>query len=198
MSLWDRPNGPGTGAALSATQTPLNVHAVGAAELPVLQLVLTAAETKIFVPQNPLIALVVPLSPNTPTLEQTIFDLVVSGYIKTTGASTIQLGLYADALLAITAGNLLHKTAAATAQNTASAPFFIHGTFIYDSVSGKLQGKVGGMINNVIDPDIAVSNQIVGISNTGNPVLNFSLSVTSSGATAVLPTSINIMKFNAG
>jgi hypothetical protein len=197
MSLWDRPNGPASGAANSATQTGLNQQAAGSAVLAVQQNVTSATEVKVLSPQNPLAVLSIALHPDT-ALEQTVFDLIVSGYIKTQQASNLSLAVYADALVAITAGNLLHKTAAAVAQNTATAPFFFHATLIYDSVSGKLQGKAGGMINNVIDPDIALTNVITGISNTGNPVVTFSLSVISSGATVPLPTIINVQKFNVG
>jgi hypothetical protein len=198
MSLSDRPYGPTTGAANSAAQSALNVQAGGAAVLPVSQTFVAATEAKILNPFNSAVALAVPLPPDT-GLEQTVFDVFISGYIKTGASGTIVLGLYADALAAVTAGNLLHKTASAVTQNSATAPFFIHATLIYDSMSGKLTGKAGEMINNVIDPEIAVSNVLTGISNLANPVLNFSLSVTSSGAAAgAAATVINIQKFNAG
>lgn len=198
MSLWDRPNGPTTGAANSAAQAALNVQGLGASILPVLATFVATAEAKILNPQNAAAALSVPLPPDS-TLEQTVFDVMVSGYIKTGASGTIALALYADAGATVTAGNLLHKTASAVTQNSATAPFFFHAQLIYDSVSGKLQGKAGGMINNVIDPEIAISNVPTGISNTANPVLNFSLSITSSGAGAgAAATVINIQKFNAG
>jgi hypothetical protein len=198
MSLWDRPYGPTTGAASSAAQTALNAQAAGNSVLPVSQTFVAATEAKILNPFNSAVALNIPLPPDT-AMEQTVWDVSVSGYIKTGASGTIALGLYADALAAVTAGNLLHKTASAVTQNSATAPFFIHGKFVYDSVSGKLTGQVGGMINNVIDPEIAVSNVLTGISNLANPVLNLSLSVTSSGAGAgAAATTINIQKFNAG
>jgi hypothetical protein len=176
----------------------LNVQGAGNAILAVSQTFNSATEAKILNPQNSAAPLTVPISPDS-TLEQTIWDVIVSGYIKTGASGTIAIALYADALVAITAGNLLHKTAAAVTQNSATAPFWFHAQLIYDSVSGKLQGKAGGMINNVIDPEIALTNVITGISNTSNPVLNLSLSVTSSGGGAgAAGTVVNIQKFNAG
>jgi hypothetical protein len=172
----------------------LNVQGAGNSIVPVLQTFNAAAEAKILNPQNATAALTVTLCPDS-TLEQTVFDIVGSGYNKTGAAGTIAIGLYADASATVIAGNLLHKTAAAVT----TAPWWIHAQVIYDSVSGKLQGKCGGCINNVLDPEIALTNVITGISNTANPVLSFSLSVTSSGAGAgAAATVVNIQKFNAG
>lgn len=197
MSLWDRPNGPVSGAASSATATSLNAQAAQAGPLPATQTVASSAEAKILSPENLAVALTVALPPDTAN-EQTVLDLVVSGYIKTTATGTIALGLYADGLATITAGNLLHKTASAVNQNTATAPFFFKAQLIYDSVSGKLQGRAGGMINNVLDPEIAFTNVPTGISNTGNPVATFSFTITSSGADGTHLTTINIAKFSVG
>jgi hypothetical protein len=197
MALSDRPNGPVSGAASSTTATALNQQAAQSGPLPASQAIVSASEIKILSPENALVVLSVALPPDTAN-EQTVLELYASGYIKTTASGTIALGLYADALVAITAGNLLHKTASAVTQNTATAPFFFHAQLIYDSVSGKLQGKAGGMINNVIDPEIAFTNVPTGISNTANPVATFSLSITSSGALTTAVTTINVQKFSVG
>lgn len=198
MSLWDRPNGPVSGAANSATATTLNAQAAQSGPLPALQAITSATEAKILSPENTAVALTVTLPPNTPSTEQTVIDVMISGYIKTTASGTIALALYEDGLATVTAGNLLHKTASAVTQNTATAPFFFHAVLIYDSVSGKLTGKAGGMINNVIDPEIALTNVLTGISNVANPVLTFSFTITSSGALVATPTTINIQKFSVG
>jgi hypothetical protein len=198
MSLWDRLFGPVSTAANSATQAALNAQANQAATLAVLQAIVSATEAKILNPNNLAAALSVAIPPNEPNMEQTLFDIVISGYIKTTASGTIALGLYADASATVTAGNLLHKTASATTQNSTTAPFFIHAYGIYDSVSGKMQGKCGMMINNVIDPEIAFTNVPTGINNANNPVAQFSLSITSSGALTTAITSINVNKFSVG
>lgn len=197
MALWDRPNGTVTPAANSATMAALNQQASQPASLPATQQIVSATETIILNPAQLTASLNAPLSPFT-ALEQTLFDVIASGYIQTRAAGTIALGVYAGASATVVAGNLLHKTAAAATQNTAIAPWFIHAALIYDSISGKMQGKAGGMVNNTVDPEIAVTNVPTGISNVGNPVATFSLSITSSGATSGNPTTINVQKFNAG
>ena len=83
--------------------------------------------------------------------EQSDLVLEVCGYIKTTASGSIALGLYADAGISVTSGNLLHKTASAVTQNSASAPFSIRAVFRYDSVSGKLTGECKQSINNTVD-----------------------------------------------
>jgi hypothetical protein len=197
MALLDRPNGPVSGAASSTTATALNTQAAQSGPLPATQAIVSTSETKILSPENSAVVLSVVLPPFTAD-EQTPLDLSISGYIKTTASGTIALGVYADALTTVTSANLLHKTASATTQNSTTAPFFIHIKLIYDSVSGKLQGQAGGIINNVIDPEIAITNVPTGISNTANPVATFSLTITSSGAASGTPTTINVQKFSVG
>jgi hypothetical protein len=176
---------------------PLNTQVALPAPLPAAQAITVATESIILAPANPTGALTAVLGPFT-ALEQTVFDVIASGFITTKAAGTIALGLYAGASATVVAGSLLHKTAAAVTQNTTTAPWWIHAMLIYDSVSSKLQGKCGGTINNVIDPEIAISNVPTGISNLANPVATFSLSITSSGAAPGTPTTINVQKFNAG
>ena len=197
MALWDRPNGPVSPAASSATMPALNQQLATPTPLPVTQAITATTETIILSPSNPAQALNAAMGPFT-ALEQTLFDVIASGYFKTLSSTNLSVGLYVGASATVVAGSLLHKTAAAVAQNTASAPWFIHALLIYDSVSGKLQGKCGGMINNTVDPEIAISNVPTGISNLANPVATFSLSVTSSGAAGGTPTTVNVAKFNAG
>lgn len=197
MALWDRPNGPVSPAASSATMPALNQQLATPTPLPVTQAITATTETIILSPSNPAQALNAAMGPFT-ALEQTLFDVIASGYFKTLSSTNLSVGLYVGASATVVAGSLLHKTAAAVAQNTASAPWYIHALLIYDSVSGKLQGKCGGMINNTVDPEIAITNVPTGISNLANPVATFSLSVTSSGAAGGTPTTVNVAKFNAG
>jgi hypothetical protein len=174
----------------------LNVQGNQQATLPVVQSIITTAETVILSSVG--VALIAILDPNTNS-EQSIIDIVASGYIKTTNSGTLVLGLYSGSSATVVSGSLLHKTASAVTQNTATAPFFLHAQVIYDSVSGKLQGKAGMVINNVIDPELALTNVITGISNlSAAGVLTFSLTITSSGAASGTPTTINVQKFSAG
>jgi hypothetical protein len=197
MSLWDRPNGSVSPAANSATASALNVQASLPAPLPASQNFISATEAIIVSPSNPAAALTITISPFT-ALEQTVFDIIASGLVTTRTSSNITIGLYVGSSITVVAGSLLHKTATPVAINSTTAPWWIHAMLIYDSVSGKLQGKCGGTINNTIDPEIAISNVPTGVSNAANPVATFSLSAISSGATAPNPTTINIQKFNAG
>jgi hypothetical protein len=196
-SIWDRPFGPTSPAASSASATALNVQAGQPGPLPATQSIAVTTETKILNPQNTATALTIALRPDENN-EQTLLDLVVSGVITTKTTTNLSLGVYADGLTTVTAGNLLHKTATAVAQNSTSAPFFVHAQMIYDSVSGKLHGKCDGMINNTLDPGIAFTNVPSGINNANSPVATFSLSIISSGATAPNPTSITVQKFTCG
>lgn len=197
MALSDRPYGPNSGNPSGLSTETQNVQGEGPAPLPALQLVVSATEVKILNPAQPALALSIAIPPNT-TLEQTVFDLYVSGYIKTTASGTLALAVYADALATVTSGNLLHKTASAVTQNSATAPFSVHLRLQYDSVSGKLTGTGESNINNVIDPAIAITNVPTGISNTNDPVLSFSLTLTSSGALTTAITTINVQKFSVG
>jgi hypothetical protein len=65
-------------------------------------------------------------------------------------------------------------------------------------VSGKLTGECKQSINNTLDPEAAFTNVPTGISNPSNPVAQFSLSITSSGAAAGTLTTIVVTKFSVG
>jgi hypothetical protein len=197
MGLFERPNGPISSAANSATQASLDSQANQYSTLPVSQAFTSATEAKVLNPNNSAVALSVALPPDSVN-EQSDLVLEVCGYIQTKANGTIALGIYADGSAAVTSGNLLHKTASAVTQNTTTAPFSIRAIMRYDSVSGKLTGECKQSINNTLDPEIAFTNVPTSISNTTNPVATFSLSVTSSGATTTYPTTINIQRFSVG
>lgn len=196
MSLWDRPDGPEGPAANSAAMPSLNQQGQGASQLPCLQSVVGTAEVMILNPQQLTAILNALLKPNT-GVEQTLFNVVASGYITTTNTSNITLKLYSGT--STTPGsNTLLSSSGAIAQNTASAPWAIKAELIFDSVSGKLTGTVKFLINNSLVAEAAVSNVVTGVSNAANPVLAFGLSITSSAATALLPATINVQKFSCG
>ena len=197
MGFFDRPNGPSTGAAKSASASALNTQANQVATLPASFLGVSSAEAKVLNPANSALAFSVALPPDQVN-EQTDIVLEVCGYIKTLAAGTLALGLYGDAAITATSGNLLHKTASAVTQNTATAPFSLRAIMRYDSVSGKLTGECKMSINNTLDAEAAFSNVLTGISNANDPVAQFSLSLTSSGATATYPTTLVINRFSVG
>jgi hypothetical protein len=194
MSLWDRPYGPQTGAFNSSFQTGLSVQAQGQTLLPTSLAVVSSSEVAIPNPQNLAVALICPIPPNQPSLEQTAFDIVATGYIKTTASGTVELKIYSGTSIS---GTKIADSGAVT-QNTLAEPFLFHVLGVYDSVSGHLGGSFDGFINNTLIARTALSNILTGISNASNPVLNLVLSITSSGATSGTPTTINLQKFNAG
>lgn len=202
-SLWDRQFGPVNGGATVANASPLNTQAALAGPLPALQSIVAATETLILNPENIAAALSCAMNLNT-QMEQTLFNFVASGYIKTTNASNITLNLYSGT--AIVAGNLL-KSSGAQAQNTLTAAWSIKAELIYDSVSGTLAGEVGFYINKVKIASATLANFPAGFLNTGNPGANpptlanlpsFCMSITSSGAAPGTPTTINVQKFSCG
>lgn len=195
MALLERPFGPAAPAANVATMPAQNTQAQNLPNpLPATQSITSTAETLIVSPANPSVALSIAIPPST-ALEQMPFDLNISGYIKTTNSTNITLTLYAGT--AIVSGNLL-KASTATAQNSGTAPFWVKGKLIYDSVSGKLAGTVGFYINGTLVAEATLANTVTGISNTNSPVVQFCLSITSSAASGGNPTTINVNAFSAG
>lgn len=197
MSLWDRPNGPQTIAASSSAQAGLNVQASLAALFPAILALIATAEVVVPNPENVAIALICPLPPNQPSLEQTLFNVIASGYLTTTNSTNVTLKLYQGTSLTPGSDNLL-GTSGAIAQNTASAPWAIKAELLYDSVSGKLTGSIRFLLNNSFVAEVAVSTVVTGISNLKNPVANFLISATSSAAAGGNPTTVVVTKFSAG
>jgi hypothetical protein len=197
MSLWDRPNGPQTIAASSSSQAGLNTQAALAAILPAQLSVVSSTETVVPNPENTAIALICPLPPNQPSLEQTLFNVVASGYIQTANSTNVTVKLYSGTSLTVGSDTLL-GTSGAIAQNTAKAPWALLANLIYDSVSGKLQGSIKFWVNNTLVAEVAISNVITGLSNANNPVASFLLSFTSSAAAGGSASLINVQKFTAG
>lgn len=193
--LSQRPYGVQSGAAVAANQTALNVQGQGSATLPNSQAVVTSSETKIL---NALtLAALVASLPAGEIPDSVEFDLYVSGYIKATASGTIALGLYADALTTVTAGNCLHKTASAPTQGIGTYIFKIHAHLTISAYSGLIEGSCGGYAAETIDPEITNTN-FPAVTLTNNPVANFSLSLTSSGAAAATPTTITVTNFSLG
>lgn len=178
----------------------LNTQATSAGQqnsiLPLLQSIVATAETQILSGPVPQIPLSCALHPATQS-EQVKFNFDASGYITTTASGNITLTLYSGVSTTIGSNTLL-KASTATAQASASAPWWIHGDLIYDSVSGLLCGTVGFYINKVLIASATLTNFPTGISNLSDPVAQFSMTITSSGAGAGTPTTINVANFSCG
>jgi hypothetical protein len=197
MSLWDRTFGPQSIAASSTSQAGLNLQAALAALFPATLSVTAATEAVIPNPENVAIPFICPLRPNEPSLEQTLFNVVASGYITTANSTNVTVKLYSGTSLTVGSDTLLGSSGA-IAQNTASAPWALLANLIFDSVSGKLQGSIKFWVNNTMVAEVAVSNVVTGLKNTANPIANFLLSLTSSAAAGGSATLINVNKFSAG
>lgn len=195
-SLLDRPNGPQTIAASSSSQAGLNAQASIAPLQPATLVLVATAEAVVPHPQNAAIAFILSLSPNQ-GLEQTIWDLAASGFITTKNSTNITCKLYSGTSLTVGSNTALGASSA-QAVNTTTCPWYCKGTFIYDSVSGKLTGSVKFFINNVLTAEAAISNVITGISDVANPVCNFVLTFTSSAADATHQTTVSVKKFSCG
>lgn len=195
----DRPFGPTT-RATSAPPFALNTQAVAAGQqnviLPVSQQVVGTAETQIVSGQLPTQPISIAIPPAT-ALEQTVFDLWASGDIQTTASGNITLKLY-EGIDPTIANNVLLGSSGAIAQATLDEPFWVHATLIYSTKSGKLRGKIEFFVNNTLVAAVVLSNVVTGISNLNNPVASFSITITSSGATAGTPTTINLQKDSVG
>lgn len=209
MALSDRPYGPTSGAASVANQIPLNQQATQTQTLAgVLPVEFTlAAATETIAPSAPNAA--VPLSIQVPPdtqIEQTVFDLWASGVIETTAAGNITVKLYEGSNETI-ADNTLLGSSGAIAQASATASWFLHARLNIESVTGVLSGDIEFYVNKTKVASVTLSNFPSGFLNQGNPSANpptvanlpsFTLTFTSSGATAGTLTTVNIQKFSCG
>lgn len=195
MALSLRPYAPSTNLPNVENVIAQSVQGEGPGPLPALQTVTSSSETLITNPANSSLALSCAVPPNT-NLEQVPFDFNWSGYITTGASGTVTLKVYSGT--AIVSGNLLGSSGAIT-QNSSTAPFYAAAKLIYDSVSGKLDGKIEFFVNHTLVAAVHVSNTITSVSNTTDPVAQFCVSITSSGAsTGSAATVINTQNLSVG
>jgi hypothetical protein len=161
-----------------------------------LQLITGTTETVILSPENAAVPLVIAIPPDTLN-EQTELWLVASGYMKTTNSTNITIKLYSGTSLTVGSDTLLGSSGA-LALNSATCFWKCKAEVHYDSVSGALVGTIEFYFNKAIVAKVTWSNFPTGVNNTSNPVASFLLSVTSSAATAPLPTTVNVQKFSVG
>lgn len=196
MALSDRPFGPVSGASTIPGNPPLNTQAAQSGPLPRTLTLTSAAQTQVSSAELPGVPLFVEIPPAT-MLEQTVFDLWISGYIKTTAAGTITVAVF-EGNSATIGNNTLLGTSGAVTQASATAAWFAHAQLIYDSVSGTLAGTIEFYIDRTPVAKVTLSNFPTNIGNLNNPVASFTLTVASSGATSGTPTTFNVQKFTVG
>lgn len=193
MSLAQRPYAPGPNLPGVQSVIAQSVQGEGPGPLPALQNLATTAETLIVNPAQTSLALSCAIPPNT-NLEQIPFDFNWSGYITTNSTTNLTLKVYSGTS---TSGTLLGSSGT-VAQNSASAPFWVQAKMIFDSVSGKLCGVIKFVVNNTIVAEVHLSNVVTGISNSNDPVVQFCVSLTSSGADGTHLTTINTQNLSCG
>jgi hypothetical protein len=149
-------------------------------ELAVLNPVPTQAGTQI-----PLLVTI----PSGSILDGRPFELLAGGVIVTGAVSTVTAKLYAVPSAVVAAGtsgtlgnDTLVASSGAVNQNTATAPFILRASAIFDSTSGKLTGSAKFLINNTLVAEAAFSTVLTGLSGANDPILGFLLTFTLSGA----------------
>lgn len=182
----------------SAGSIALNTPGAGAAPngLPVTQSITSTSDAMIETPGLTNVPLAVSIPPNSP-LEGKPFELNWSGVIENAQSSTFTFKLWgATAALSNTpASNTALGSSGAISAFTGKTNWYAAAKLIFDSISGKLTGKVEFFCNNTLVAAVAVSNVITGINNipsttppattpAGVPILNFGLSVASGTVTA--------------
>jgi hypothetical protein len=144
----------------------------------------STAEALIPNPATPTKPLLVQV-PASSGLEQRVWEFEGSGYIVTGGTTNVTLKTYAALGTAtLSTSSTALGSSGAVAQNSAKAPFWIHGKAIYDSISGKLTGTIDYLINNTVVASAAFGAVLTGISDTANPVLSLGFSITCSAGFA--------------
>jgi hypothetical protein len=210
MAISDRPYGPTSGAASVANQIPLNQQATQtqtlAGVLPVQLILVSGGQRIVMSAPNAIAPLSIQIPPDT-QIEQTVFDLWASGVNTTTAAGTITIGLYEGSDSNFANNTLLGGSGAIAQAANITAAWFAHAQLIFDSVSETLAGTIEFYVNKTLVAKTTLTDFPTGFLNQGNPSANpptvanlpsFTLTFTSSGATALLPTTVNVQKFSVG
>lgn len=173
-----------SGAPGVAGAVALNTPGAAAAVLPATQLVTTTGETVILNPAlNSTTQALVCWIPNGGPLDGLPAKLIWSGILETAQSSTATLKIYSGTSTTVGSDTLLGSSGAISAFS-GKCPFYAVVEFIYDSISGKMGGKISFVVNNTVVATVALSNVITNINNVNNPVLSFVSSVTFGTATA--------------
>lgn len=182
-------------AATQDRRLAINTPGANNSALPALQSVAATSETQIIDPTNTALPLTVLIPPGGPC-EQEEFDVVFSGYVTTTQSSTVVFTIYEGDSATINSNQKLAASTSATVATT-TVPFALKATCVYDSVSGKLTGRFGGVVGATATAvavfSTATPPYALSIKNTNNPVMSFTLTVTF--GTASTANTVNIKDF---
>jgi hypothetical protein len=188
----------GKAGATQANRVAINVQGStqNVGSLPQNQSITTTAETAI---TDPGLANAYPLALAIPPggpCEQEIFSVAFSGYVTTAQSATCIFKLRFGDSATITSNTLLVTTTTSGTIATASVPFAVEVKLVYDSVSGDLDIlSAAQAINGVTTaPTIGSAPFSKSISNTANPVMTFTLTVTFSSVSTG-PNTVNLKDF---
>jgi len=175
------PQGPSVGGQ-PATVIPINTKAVNAAVLPCTFPCTAAAEAILANPAVPGSALCLAI-PSKSMMEGTPFQVLISGvYNQQVASGTMGFSLYMGSSLTPGSNTLIKAVAPVTF--TGTAPFFIRAELIGDSVCGKIVGTVKSLVNLTIGAEAAIAAALAVPNWANDPVVQFVLSCTPSGANA--------------
>lgn len=157
--------------------------------LPATQTVLNTTETVIVNPSIPTAPLQVQV-PAGSVLEQEPFEIVASGFLNHGTSSTVTIKLYSGTSLTVGSDSLL-GTSGAISAFAGKANWLLRCTdVIYDSQSGKLNGRIEFLVNGSFVAQANFSTTVTGINNNpalGTAVLSLLLSVTfGTGGTQII------------
>jgi hypothetical protein len=172
------------GAPGSAGLLAQNTAGGAAAVLPATQTVLNTTETVILNPSLASATQALILSiPSGSALDGKNFEVVASGLLNNGTSSTVNIKLYSGTSTTVGSDTALGASGAVTAF-AGKSNWTLKANLIFDTTSGKLTGSIKFSINNVFVAETALSAIVTGIANSssGQPVLNFVLSVTFASA----------------
>ena len=197
MALSQRPYGPSSGIPSGLNATTENNVTVNNSALPATIGGTAAGTTETVVPNGATssVALVAAI-PGKSGLEQIPFKIQASGYCKVNATTTtFTIKLYSGTSLTV-ASNTLLKSSGAITPNETSFPWFLEGTAIYDSNSGRMGGIITFCIDNQLVATAAFANVVASISDSNNPVLSFALTGTFSASNAA--NLLSVQAFSVG
>lgn len=203
MALSQRPYAPGPNLPGVESVIAQSVQGQGPGPLPALQIITSTAETLIVNPAQPTLPLSCAIPPNTNN-EQVPIDLNWSGDIQTSESGNITLKVYCappNVPLDLDDGVGIGSSGAlAGPTGGGAAPFYVSGKLIFDSIAGTLQGTIKFFYNQHLVAEVAISNaaELVGISNTADPVAQFFVSVQATASDSDNPVNVNTQNLSVG
>ena len=175
MALSQRPYGVSPGPPTGLLAQTLNVPAVQGNVFP-SSLVNPVAEAIFANPALGAPTALIAALPNDTNLEQIPLKLYASGVCTVNAlTTTVTIGLYGGSSLTLASDIALKNSGAITPLHL-KFPWFLDGSFIYDSQSGLLQGSAAFQLDGQLVAAAAWTLPITNVNNDNSPVATFVLS----------------------